>query len=158
MLTTATPGGIGLYAAGRIADVRGRRIVVAVAVAVGLGSIVLFFNAAGTALWGLALTATIVSSGLLPAMGVYRGEMFPTAVRARAASIAGVLGVLGGSLGILLAGWLRVRWGAFGPVMVLLWIGPLLAAIVVWFRFTEGARRELEELNPEDPRPVVVTG
>lgn len=150
ILTTATPAGIGLYFAGRIADIRGRRVVVATAVTVGLGSIVLFFNAGGAALWWLALLAGVVSSGLLPALGVFRGEMFPTAIRARAGSIAGVFGVVGGAVGILLAGWLRVEWGTFGPVMSLLWAGPVLAAGVVWFRFIEGTRRELEELNPED--------
>ena len=120
----------------------------------GLGSIVAFYNSAGPILWGLALCASVISSGLLPALGVFRGEMFPTAVRARAASIAGVVGVIGGSLGILIAGWLRVEWGAFGPVIVLLWSGPVVAAVIVWFRFREGTRRELEELNPEDPTPA----
>lgn len=153
VLATATPGGIGLYFAGRIADVRGRRTVVAVAIVLGLGSIVMFFNVAGNLLWVTALGATILASGLLPALGVFRGEMFPTAIRARAGAFAGVLGVLGGSLGILLAGVLRTEWGSFSPVMVLLWIGPILAGLVVWFRFVEGARRELEELNPEDQVP-----
>jgi len=154
VIATATPGGLGLYFAGRIADIRGRRVVVATAVTLGLGSIVAFYNSAGPILWGLALCASVISSGLLPALGVFRGEMFPTAVRARAASIAGVVGVIGGSLGILIAGWLRVEWGAFGPVIVLLWSGPVVAALIVWFRFREGTRRELEELNPEDPTPA----
>ena len=154
VITTATPGGIGLYFAGRIADLRGRRVVIATAVTVGLGSIVAFYNGQGAMLWVFALGATIVASGLLPALGVFRGEMFPTAIRARAGALAAIMGVVGGSLGILLAGWLRSQWGAFGPVIVLLWIGPLIAAAIVWFRFVEGANRELEELNPEDLAPV----
>ena len=150
ILTTATPGGIGLYVAGRVADLRGRRIVVGVAAVFGLGLTAIFFNASGGFLWPLALTAVTLASGLLPAMGVYRAEMFPTAVRARAATIAGAVGVVGGSIGILAAGWMRVRWGSFGPVMFVLWGGPLLAAALVWRRFHEGARQELETLNPED--------
>ena len=153
VLISATPGGLGLYVAGRIADVRGRRIVIATATVFGLGCIVAFYNATGLALWALAMVASIVASGLLPSIGVFRGEMFPTAIRARAAALAGAVGVVGGSLGIFLAGYLRQEWGAFGPVIGLLWAGPLVAAAVVWFRFTEGARRELEDLNPEDPNP-----
>jgi len=153
IITTATPGGIGLYLAGRIADIRGRRIVVGVAAVVGLGFTTIFFNSSGIWLWPLALTAITVASGLLPALGVYRAEMFPTAVRARAATIAGAIGVVGGSIGILAAGWMRVRWGSFGPAMTILWAGPLLAAALVWRRFHEGTRRELEALNPEDRMP-----
>jgi predicted MFS family arabinose efflux permease len=153
IVTTATPGGIGLYLAGRIADLRGRRIVVGVAAVVGLGFTTIFFNSSGIWLWPLALTAITVASGLLPALGVYRAEMFPTAVRARAATIAGAIGVVGGSIGILAAGWMRVRWGSFGPAMTILWGGPLLAAALVWRKFHEGTRRELEALNPEDRKP-----
>jgi len=150
IVTTATPGGIGLYVAGRIADIRGRRIVVAVAAIVGLGLTTIFFNASGVFLWPIALTAITLASGLLPAMGVYRAEMFPTAVRARAATIVGAIGVVGGSIGILAAGWMRMRWGSFGPAMVVLWTGPLVAAALVWRHFHEGTRQELEALNPED--------
>ncbi len=153
VLATATPGGVGLYFAGRAADLRGRRIVTAIAASVGLGAIVAVYNATGAALWWLALVGAVVSSGLLPALGVIRGELFPTSVRARAGSIAGVFGVVGGSVGILLAGWLRVRWGSFGPVMALLWLGPLAGMTLVWLFLTEGAGRELEDLNPEDAAP-----
>ncbi len=153
VLATATPGGLGLYFAGRAADLKGRRIVTAIAASVGLGAIVAVYNTTGAALWWLALVGAVVSSGLLPALGVIRGELFPTSVRARAGSIAGVFGVVGGSVGILLAGWLRVRWGSFGPVMALLWLGPLAGMTLVWLFLTEGAGRELEDLNPEDAAP-----
>ena len=150
IVTTAPPGGIGLYVAGRVADLRGRRIVVAVAAIFGLGLTTIFFNSSGAFLWPIALIAVMFASGLLPAMGVYRVEMFPTAIRARAATIVGAIGVVGGSIGILAAGWMRVRWGSFGPVMFVLWGGPLLAAVLVWRHFHEGTRQELEVLNPED--------
>jgi len=45
---------------------------------------------------------------------------------------------------------MRVRWGSFGPVMFVLWAGPVLAAVLVWRHFHEGTRQELEALNPED--------
>ena len=154
VVTTATPGGIGLYVAGRVADLRGRRIVVGVAAVLGLGITTIFFNASGALLWPLAFAAITLASGLLPAVGVYRAEMFPTAVRARAATIVGAIGVVGGSIGIIAAGWMRVRWGSFGPGIVVLWIGPLIAAFIVWRRFYEGTKKELEALNPEDVGPL----
>ena len=154
VVTTATPGGIGLYVAGRVADLRGRRIVVGVATVLGLGFTTIFFNSSGVLLWPLALAAIMLASGLLPAIGVYRAEMFPTAVRARAATIVGAIGVVGGSIGIVAAGWMRLRWGSFGPAMTVLWVGPLIAALIVWKRFYEGTRQELETLNPEDIEPL----
>ncbi|HJL99271.1 MAG: MFS transporter [Acidimicrobiales bacterium] len=154
VVTTATPGGIGLYIAGRVADLRGRRIVVGVATVLGLGFTTIFFNSSGVLLWPLALAAITLASGLLPAIGVYRAEMFPTAVRARAATIVGAIGVVGGSIGIVAAGWMRLRWGSFGPAMTVLWVGPLIAAVIVWKRFYEGTRQELETLNPEDIEPL----
>jgi MFS family permease len=154
VLTTATPGGIGLYVAGRVADLRGRRIVVGVATVLGLGITTIFFNSSGLLLWPLAFAAITLASGLLPAIGVYRAEMFPTAVRARAATIVGAIGVVGGSIGIIAAGWMRLRWGSFGPGIVVLWIGPLIAAFIVWRRFYEGTKKELEALNPEDIGPL----
>lgn len=154
VVTTATPGGIGLYIAGRVADLRGRRIVVIVATVLGLGFTTIFFNSSGALLWPLALAAITLASGLLPAVGVYRAEMFPTAIRARAATIVGAIGVVGGSIGIVAAGWMRLRWGSFGPAITVLWVGPLIAGIIVWKRFYEGTRKELETLNPEDIGPL----
>ncbi|HCB34568.1 MAG TPA: hypothetical protein DEP66_04290 [Acidimicrobiaceae bacterium] len=150
LLTTATPGGIGLWVAGRLSETRGRRPVAVAAATVGLGAAVLMFSVSGPALWGLALAAAVVSSGLLPALGVYRVELFPTAVRTAAGTIAGAMGVAGGSAGVLLAGWLRSSWGSFGPVMAVLWAGPLVAAVVVALWFREGGGRRLEQLNPVD--------
>ena len=157
LLTTATPGGIGLYAAGRLAESKGRRIMVAVTTVIGLGTIVVMFNVVGPLLWFVALGGAIFSAGLLPIMGVYRGEMFPTAIRARAATITGAMGVVGSAIGILLAGWMRSEGSSFGSIIGLLWIAPLVATAVVVLFFTEGGRRELEDLNPEDaptPHPL----
>ncbi len=150
VLCTATPAGLAVYAAGRLADSRGRRVILAVASVAGLGSVVALFNVSGAGLWLAGLGGTMLSAGLLPALGVYRGELFPTAVRARAATITGAMGVVGAAAGIGAAGWLRTAWDSFGNVMALLWVGPLLAATlaVTWLR--ESSNRELEELHPAD--------
>ena len=150
VLATATPAGLAVYAAGRLADSRGRRLILAAAAVVGLGTLVVMFNVSGAALWLLGLGGVVVSAGLLPALGVYRGELFPTAVRARAATLTGAMGVVGAAIGVLAAGRLRTAWGSFGSVMALLWIGPLIAAAaaVLWLR--ERGGRELDELHPVD--------
>jgi len=150
VLGTATPAGLAVYAAGRLADSRGRRIILAVASVFGLGSLVAMFNVSGAALWLAGLVGAMLSAGLLPALGVYRGELFPTALRARAATITGAMGVVGAALGVLMAGWLRTAWGSFGEVIALLWAGPLLAAAVAVVWLTEHSRQELEELHPAD--------
>lgn len=150
VLGTATPAGLAVYAAGRLADSRGRRVILAIAAVFGLGSLVAVFNVSGAALWVLGLVGAMLSAGLLPALGVYRGELFPTAVRARAATMTGAMGVGGAAAGVFLAGRLRTAWGSFGDVIALLWIGPLVAVLVAVLWLREQSGHELEELHPAD--------
>ena len=150
VLGTATPAGLAVYAAGRLADSRGRRIILGVASVAGLGCLVAMFNVSGWLLWLAGLAGAMLSAGLLPSLGVYRGELFPTAVRARAATLTGAMGVGGAALGVLWAGRLRTAWGSFGDVIALLWIGPLAAAGIALLWLVERSGRELEELHPAD--------
>lgn len=148
--STATPGGIGLLIAGRMADVAGRKVVLAAATVVGLGALTAVFNVAGVAMWVLALVAAIVSSGLLPALGVYRAELFPARVRTQAAGWVTTAGVAGAVCGLVFTGWLSDRWDALGPVVALTWLGPLAAMAFAWWWLPETTRRDLGELHPED--------
>ncbi len=150
VLTTATPAGLAVYAAGRLADSRGRRIILAIAAVPGLGALVVLFAVSGMALWLAGLAGGMLSTGLLPALGVYRGELFPTAVRARAAMLTGAMGVIGAAVGIVVAGQLRTAWGSFGDVIALLWAGPLLATALSLWWLTERSGHELEQLHPVD--------
>ncbi|WP_419854278.1 MFS transporter [Candidatus Poriferisodalis sp.] len=150
VLSTATPAGLAVYAAGRLADSRGRRIILAIASVLGLGSLVGMFNVTGATLWLLGLVGAMLSAGLLPALGVYRGELFPTAVRARAATLTGAMGVGGAAAGIYFTGQLRTAWGSFGDIIALLWIAPLVAALIAVLWLTERSGQELEELHPAD--------
>ena len=150
VLGTATPAGLAVYAAGRLADSRGRRIILAIASVLGLGSLVGMFNVSGATLWLLGLVGAMLSAGLLPALGVYRGELFPTAVRARAATLTGAMGVGGAAAGIYFTGQLRTAWGSFGDIIALLWIAPLVAALIAVLWLTERSGQELEELHPAD--------
>ena len=57
---------------------------------------------------------------------------------------------VGGSVSLLLTGAIVDGGTPYGPVMLALVSGPVVVALIVAFTYPETARRELEELNPED--------
>ena len=87
---------------------------------------------------------------VVPALGVYGPELFPTSLRGRANGGISILGVTGSVLGLAIAGALSDRWNGLGPALALLSIGPLLMAVLVLVKYPETVHRELEDLNPED--------
>lgn len=153
-LATSTPGGIGVLLGGRLADLRGRRIVGAVAVAGGVGLTVVMYLVGGWALWAASAVGSIVGAAAVPALGVYGPELFPTTSRGRTNGIISAVGVVGSSIGLLLAGSLADRFGTFGPAMALLAVGPAILAVLVITAYPETAHLELEEINPEDRVPL----
>jgi MFS family permease len=158
-LLTNTPGGIGILVGGRLSDVRGRRLIGAIGVLGGVGFTVLMYFSAGWSLWMASVVGAVVGAAVVPALGVYGPELFPTSARGRANGIISVVGVAGSSVGLLLAGQMADSFGEFGPAMAVLAVGPLLLAVLVLVAYPETAHQELEDLNPEDrvrgdPRPA----
>lgn len=149
-ILTNTPGGIGLVVGGRLADTRGRRLVGAVGVIGGTLLTVAMVLLGGWPMWVLSVGAAIVGAMVVPALGVYGPELFPTSLRGRANGIIAILGVTGSVIGLTTAGYLSDRWDGLGPALALLSVGPLLMAVLVLVAYPETAHRELEELNPED--------
>lgn len=149
-ILTNTPGGIGLVVGGRLADTRGRRLVGAVGVIGGTLLTVAMVLLGGRPMWVLSVGGAIVGAMVVPALGVYGPEMFPTSLRGRANGIIAILGVTGSVIGLAAAGYLSDRWDGLGPALALLSVGPLLMAVLVLVAYPETAHRELEELNPED--------
>jgi len=149
-ILTNTPGGIGLVVGGRLADNRGRRIVGATGVIGGVLLTVAMVLVGGWPMWGLSIGAAMVGAMVVPALGVYGPELFPTSLRGRANGIIAILGVAGSVVGLATAGYLSDRWDGLGPALALLSVGPLLMAVLVLVAYPETAHRELEELNPED--------
>jgi MFS family permease len=149
-IVTNTPGGIGLVVGGWLADTRGRRGVGAVGVAAGTLCTVAMVLLGGWPMWGLSVLGAITGAMVVPALGVYGPELFPTSLRGRANGIIAILGVTGSVTGLLVAGALSERWGGLGPALALLAIGPLAMALLVIVAYPETAHRELEDLNPED--------
>jgi MFS family permease len=150
VISTTTPGGIGIIVGGRLADLRGRRLVAAVGIVGGTVFSVVMFSVAGWAMWLAAVIGTLVAALTVPALGVYRPELFPTSLRGRAAGSVEVIVVAGSASGLLLVGALAERWGSFAGPMALLSAPPLIAAVVILTAYPETAHRSLEELNPED--------
>ncbi len=151
---TSTPGAIGIVVGGRMADVRGRRLLVAVGVAVGAVLTTLSFATAGWTMWAWNLVGTIFAAAAVPALGVYGPELFPTGSRGRANGIIQLVSVSGSALGLVIAGVIADRTGSFTDAMQVLLVGPLVVVVLVLTLFPETARRELEELNPEDVPPA----
>jgi MFS family permease len=149
-LLTNTPGIIGVVIGGRLADVRGRRIVGAVALAGGVSLTVAMFLSQGWSLWILSITATIIGAAAIPALGVYGPELFATTARGRANGLISVLGVTGSALGLLIVGSLSDRLGGIGEAMPYVAIGPVLLVVLVIVAYPETAHQELEDINPED--------
>jgi MFS family permease len=150
-IATNLPGLIGVVVGGRIADVRGRRGVGAVAVLGGAGFTVVQMLSSGWSMWTFSLVGSVIGAAAIPALGVYGPELFPTSLRGRANGVITVLGMVGTMVGLVVAGVLSDRWDGLGPVLALLSLGPLVVGLLVLLAYPETAKHELEELNPEDP-------
>ncbi|MEX2659643.1 MAG: MFS transporter [Acidimicrobiales bacterium] len=153
-ILTNTPGGIGIVIGGRLADVKGRRLVGAVGLIGGVGATVLMYLSGGAGIYVWSVIGAVVGAATVPALGVYGPELFPTSLRGKANGVIGVCGVIGASVGLLMAGMLSDRFGGLGPALAVLAVGPLILVALVLIAYPETAHRELEDINPEDDLPV----
>ena len=149
-LTTATPAAIGLIVGGRLADIKGRRGLVAVAIPFATVLVLGSFLVGGAPMWFSAFGGGFVGGIAYPALAVYRAELFPTGNRGRAAGMVTAAALLGGIGGLLLVGQLLDRGQSYGQVIGLVALGQLVVVFVVLTKFPETAHKELEDLNPED--------
>jgi MFS family permease len=156
-LATATPAGIGLILGGRVADVRGRKILIATVLPLATVMGVVSFSIGGPVMWGATFLAGTLGGVTYPALAVYRTELFPTGNRGRAAGLLTATALLGGIGGLLLMGALLDRDWSHGRVMALLASAQLVVIVVVLRWYPETAHQELEALNPEDAGQVSPT-
>lgn len=157
-ILTTTPGGIGVIVGGRLADVRGRRVVGAISGIVGASLLALSYSIGLPWLWVTSMLGSIVGGATVPALAVYGPELFPTSMRGKANGIISVAGVSGSAVGLLIAGRLQEHFGRYGPGLALLALGPWLVGLLVFTLYPETANRELEELNPQDAITPVTPG
>jgi MFS family permease len=149
-LTTATPAALGLVVGGRLADVRGRRHLIAVTIPIGTTLVIASFVVGGPPMWMAAFGGGFIGGIAYPAIAVYRAELFPTGNRGRAAGLLTASALLGGVVGILVVGALLDDGAGYGGVIGLVGLGQLVVVGVVLLWFPETAHQELEALNPED--------
>lgn len=149
-LLTITPGGLGIVLGGRLADVRGKRLIGAIGVTGGtIFTALMYVTDSAVVLWSASAAGSIIGGLAVPALAVYGPELFPTSLRTKANVVITGLGVGGSVLGLLAAGRLAERW-SLGPGVAALAVGPALVVLLLIPRYPETAHRELEELNPED--------
>jgi len=159
-VVTATPAAIGLILGGRMADQRGRRRLIALTLPLSTVFIVAAFSVPGAPMWLSAFAGGFLGSVAYPAMAVYRAELFPTGSRGKVAGLLSAVALLGGIVGLLVAGALLEGTWAFGQVMAVLGIGQFITVAVIMLGYPETARRSLEDLNPADDglRPAGSSG
>jgi len=149
-LATATPASIGFVLGGRLADMAGRRRVLATSIPIATTGLVLSFNVGGPLMWAAAFVGGLVAGIAYPAFSVYRTELFPTARRGQAGGFIVAMALVGGSIGLLLAGFLIDHGWSYGRTMAVLALAQLVTATIVYVTYPETAHRSLEEINPED--------
>ncbi|MCP5025989.1 MAG: MFS transporter [Actinomycetia bacterium] len=152
-LVTATPAGIGIMIGGRLADVRGRRSVGAVALFVGSMASLLIYWTSGPPLWAFSLLGTVVGAAAVPALGVYGEELFPTGRRASSKGIITLIAVMGSAIGVIATGQISDRVGSLAIPITFLAVAPVVVTAMIRFLYPETARLELEHINPEDQLP-----
>lgn len=147
---TVTPGGLGIILGGRLADLRGRRLVAAVGITGGTILVVAQYVFAGWSMWLTAVGGSVLAGAVAPSYSVYRSELFPTSLRGKLGGVVEALSVLGSAIGLLLVGALVDGGWSYGRAFAWLAAAPLVVAVVVLAAFPETAHRELEDINPED--------
>ncbi|MGH9139303.1 MAG: MFS transporter, partial [Acidimicrobiales bacterium] len=150
VLLTNTPAGLGIVLGGWIADRRGRRVVAAAGIVIGTLLVVARFGVTGWPMWVLAIAASMGAAMVVPALRVYPGELFPTSLRGGAGGLLEVVALVGSVAGLLVVGSLLDGGTSYGATFAILAAAPLAVALLIIALFPETARRELEDLNPED--------
>ena len=153
-LLSGTVGGLGVLVGGRVADLRGRRLVAAVGAGAGIVTTLASYAAHGWPLWAWGIADSMLGYAVAPALGVYGPELFPTSLRSRATGVIAVTYAAGGVVGLVGAGLLSGAIGSLLPALAVLAIGPALLVVLIVRAYPETARRELEDLNPGDAAPA----
>jgi MFS family permease len=149
-VATSSPASIGLILGGRVADERGRRVLGATMVPLGAILLASSFATSGAAMWLVAIAGGLCLGVSYPALAVYRGELFPTRTRGMAGGIIMTSALFGGIVGLLIAGWTIDSGISYGTVLLMFSVFPIIASLIVWFRYPETAHLELEQITSEN--------
>jgi MFS family permease len=147
-VTTAIPGLVGVLIGGRLAEVRGRRPVAAIALAIATGTQMIFFLTGGVSLWVMSGVSIFMAGAGGIALGTIDAELFPTEVRSTSNAMLYVLGVLGSATGLVLAGALSHHPSDLGRSVALMGVGSFLVALIIVPLLPESAARTLDDVSP----------
>jgi MFS family permease len=147
-VTTAMPGLVGLLLGGRLAEVRGRRPVAAIALVVATTTQMVFFLTGGPVIWWMSAISVLAAATGGIALGTLDAELFPTEVRSTSNGLLTVVAVAGSAAGFGFAGGLSDPLGGLGRSIALTGIGALFAALVIVPRLPESAAHALDEVSP----------
>jgi predicted MFS family arabinose efflux permease len=148
IMVTSIPGGLGLLVGGWLAE-RGRRIVGATTMILGVGCTLAQFYSYGALLYTWSTIGSLFGAAAVPALGVYGAELFPTEGRGAANGGIGLASRVGSVIGLVVAGQLGDSLG-LTRAFTYLAVGPVVLMILILVAYPETAHRELEDLNPED--------
>jgi MFS family permease len=153
-VTTGVPGLFGLLLGGRLAEVRGRRKVAAIALTVATATQMVFFLSGGALIWVMAAASIIAASAGGIALGTLGIELFPTETRSTSNGLLGVIGVFGSALGFLVVSLLaKDHSGELGRAVAYCGIGSLIASILLVPLLPESHTQALDDVSPSDARP-----
>lgn len=145
VVTTSTPGGIGVLVGGRLADIRGRRAAIIPGLLATAVFTAIFFSVSGVPLWFASMLSSVLGALAIPALGVIAPELFPTAHRGGVRGVLTGIAIVGSVAGLVFAGWMIDQHG-YGPSFQILAVAPLIAAAFA-LAIPETRGRELEDLN-----------
>jgi MFS family permease len=153
-VTTGIPGLFGLLLGGRLAEVRGRRSVAAIALTLATATQMVFFLSGGALIWVMAAASIIAASAGGIALGTLGIELFPTETRSTSNGLLGVIGVFGSALGFLVVSLLaKDHSGDLGRAVAYCGIGSLVASILLVPLLPESQSHALDDVSPTDARP-----
>lgn len=134
---------------GRVSDAIGRKPAVVVMLAVMAAGTLALYRGSGSAVlagWIVMVCAYLGLDIMLSALG---SELFPTAYRSTASSARSVTANVGATLGLALEGTFYTWTGSHGAAIS--WMMPPLVLVpIALLLLPETARRELEEIAPEE--------
>jgi MFS family permease len=153
-VTTGIPGLFGLLLGGRLAEVRGRRPIAAIALTIATATQMIFFLSGGSLIWVMAATSIVAASTGGIALGTLGVELFPTETRSTSNGLLGVIGVFGSALGFVITALLvSGHPGDLGRAVALCGIGALVASIFLVPLLPESHTQALDDVSPSDGPP-----
>jgi MFS family permease len=153
-VTTGLPGLFGLVLGGRLAEVRGRRPIAAIALTIATATQMIFFLAGGALIWVMAATSIVAASTGGIALGTLGVELFPTETRSTSNGLLGVVGVFGSALGLVItAALVYDHPGDLGRAVAVCGIAALVASVFLVPLLPESHTQSLDDVSPTDARP-----